>query len=103
MPNKKWYMYHLGPRNPHMHRLPTNVPAYRLHKSRGLARVIIDGRHIYLGKYNSPESWEKYRKLIAEWMVTHRAPEEPTTPAIQAVNLSIAGLVARYLEFAESY
>ena len=42
------------------------IPSYRLHKPSGQARVIIDRRHIYLGKYGSPESWEKYRRIIAE-------------------------------------
>ena len=42
------------------------VPSYRLHKPSGLARVLLDGRHVYLGKYNSPESREEYRRLLAE-------------------------------------
>ena len=33
-----------------------SVPSYRLHKPSGQARTIILGRHIYLGKYNLPES-----------------------------------------------
>ena len=43
-----------------------SVPSYRLHKPSGQARTIIHGRHIYLGKYNSPESREKYARLLAE-------------------------------------
>jgi len=45
---------------------PRRIPSYRLHKPSGRARVIIDRRHIYLGNYGSPESWEKYNRLIAE-------------------------------------
>ena len=48
------------------------VPSYRLHKPSGQARVIIDGEHIYLGPYGSPESHEKYARLIAERAVTTR-------------------------------
>ena len=33
-----------------------HVPGYRLHKPSGQARVIIDGEHIYLGKYGSPKA-----------------------------------------------
>jgi hypothetical protein len=49
------------------------VPSYRLHKPSGQARVILDGEHIYLGKFGSPESHEKYDRLVAEWLVRHRA------------------------------
>ena len=45
---------------------PRRIPSYRLHKPSGQARVIIDRRHIYLGKYGSPQSWVKYNRLIAE-------------------------------------
>jgi hypothetical protein len=49
-----------------MSRKPGHVPSYRLHKPSGRARVIIDGEHIYLGLYGSPESHERYARLIAE-------------------------------------
>ena len=42
-------------------------PAYRLHKSRSCAVVTIDGQNHYLGPYGSPESHEKYARLIAGW------------------------------------
>jgi hypothetical protein len=42
-------------------------PKYRHQKARNLAVVRIDGRDIYLGRFNSPESHEKYRRCIAEW------------------------------------
>ena len=41
------------------------VPSYRLHKASGQARTIINGRHIYLGKYGSPESRQRYALLFA--------------------------------------
>ena len=40
------------------------VPAYRLHKPSGQARVISDGRHVYLGPYGSEESKAEYERLI---------------------------------------
>ena len=52
-------------------------PAYRLHKSSGRARVIVAGRQIYLGPYGSPESREKYARLIAE---IAGAPPQATRP-----------------------
>ena len=36
-----------------MPRRSNSVPSYRLHKSSGQARVLIGGRHIYLGVYGS--------------------------------------------------
>jgi hypothetical protein len=43
-----------------------HVPAYRLHKPSGQARVIVGGEHFYLGKYGSPESREEYARLVSE-------------------------------------
>jgi len=42
------------------------VPSYRLHKASGQARTIVNGRHVYLGKYGSPESRQKYARILAE-------------------------------------
>lgn len=50
------------------------VPSYRLHKPTGQAVVTIRGRDHYLGKFDSPESREKYRGLIATYVATGYAP-----------------------------
>ena len=42
-------------------------PAYRLHKARNAAVVTITGKNHYLGPYGSPESYERYTQLLAEW------------------------------------
>ena len=42
-------------------------PKYRHYKPKGLAVVRVDGRDVYLGRYESPESWEKYYRVLAEW------------------------------------
>ena len=42
-----------------------SVPSYRLHKASGQARAIVNGKHIYLGKFNSPESRKNYALLLA--------------------------------------
>ena len=54
-----------------------SVPSYRLHKPSDQARTIVRGKHIYLGKYNSPESRRKYARLLAEM-------SQPTTQDIAA-------------------
>ena len=45
-----------------------NVPKYRHYRPKNLAVVRIDNTDQYLGKYDSPESHEKYHRLIAEWL-----------------------------------
>lgn len=53
-----------------MPRSATHVPAYTHHKPTGQALVRVSSggtrRTIYLGKYNSPESREAYRRVLAE-------------------------------------
>jgi hypothetical protein len=49
-----------------------NPPSYCRHHS-GNARVIIDGKEYSLGKYGTPESREKYDRLIAEWLERGRS------------------------------
>jgi hypothetical protein len=46
--------------------LKPRVPSYRLHKPSGQARVIIKGKHHYLGPHGSKEICAKYSQLIAE-------------------------------------
>ncbi len=76
------------------------VPAYKLHKSSGQARVIIAGKHIYLGPYGSPESQEKYGRMIAEWKGS-QSPPLATSPA--ADGLLVLELINAYRKWAEGY
>ncbi len=77
-------------------------PAYRLHKARNCAVVTIDGKNQYLGPYGSPESHEKYARLIASWGAGGRTPVKP--PDIPGrVGGTINELILRYLEFASGY
>jgi len=52
------------------------VPSYGLHKPSGQARIVVEGRTIYLGKHGSPESYEQYarwvNKLAGQAMPTER-------------------------------
>jgi hypothetical protein len=51
------------------------TPKYRHYKPKNLAVVRIFGRDHYLGKYLSPESHERYDRLIAEWLVGRHQPK----------------------------
>ncbi|MGA2255195.1 MAG: tyrosine-type recombinase/integrase [Thermoguttaceae bacterium] len=91
------------------HSKPKRVPAYRLHKPSGQARVIINGEHLYLGIYGSPESQEKYARLLAELAVSrqngktsHKKANGSTRLAADP-DLLICQLVRQYHEFAKGY
>jgi integrase len=64
---------------------PTAVPSYRLHRQSGQAIVTLNGRDVCLGKYDTPESRDKYNRLIAEWLANGRqlpAPADAFTVAM---------------------
>jgi integrase len=87
------------------------IPSYRRHKARNLAVVTIDGKDVYLGAYNSPESHERYKQLIAEWLARRQpkpgATATPTSPhdnktAISARPL-VNELILAFIHHAERY
>jgi len=41
-------------------------PTYRFHRAHKCAVVTLNGKNHYLGPWQSPESHEKYARLIAE-------------------------------------
>ena len=81
-----------------MPRPKSPFPAYRLHRTSGQARVIVGGRHIYLGPYDSPESRLKYSQLIAELKdpVSQLRLTQPSGSI-----LTVAQVLVVYLEYAE--
>lgn len=81
------------PRNP--------VPHYLHHKPSGQARVCVGDREIYLGVYNSPESLEAYRKLIAE---LRTAPAEVVVPVLKpAAGVSVNEVMLAFWKHAEQH
>ena len=83
-----------------------HVPKCRHYKPKDLAVVRIDGRDHYLGKYDSPESWEKYHRILAEraargWgCVTPATKQEGKGPADE---LTINELILAYWQHVETY
>ena len=49
------------------------IPKYRHFKPKNLGVVRIDGRDHYLGKFDSPESHERYHRLIAEMLTSGKS------------------------------
>ena len=84
---------------------PRRIPRYRHYKPKDLGVVRIDGRDQYLGKYNSPESWEKHHRMIAEWLGSNSPRSvRPATPSHDVgVDLSINEMVLAYWQFAKTY
>ena len=70
-------------------------PKYALHKPSGQARVRINGKDIYLGEYDSPESHEEYDRLLAKFFLGKLDVDRDS--------LSISRLSIMYVEFARGY
>ena len=80
-----------------MPRRPGHIPALKLHKPSGLARVIIQGKHHYLGRYGSRESQEKYARLIAQLA----SGRDDTAPEACLNGLTVSELILEYLQYAQ--
>lgn len=74
------------------------IPKYCHHKARNLARVTIDGKDHYLGTYNSPESKELYRQLLAEWFDRQQAEQQQVD-----VDIRLCQLMAQFIKFCQTY
>lgn len=83
---------------------PNRNPKYRHYKPKNLAVVRNDGRDHYLGKFNSPESYEKYHRLLAErYSRGPVAPPATTSQASASNHLTIDELCLGYYHHAEQY
>jgi integrase len=85
--------------------LPDRLPAYRHYKPKKLGVVRLDGRDVYLGRYNSPESHEKYRRVVAEWLTTGIAAKSAKQPAAQEVDAgpAVSEILLAFMRHAQAY
>lgn len=77
---------------------PLNAPSAKIarlppQQATGQARVRINGKDIYLGPFDSPESKERYREVLQEWGCGEKI----------VVSVRIGILCLRYLEHAKEY
>ncbi|MCA9027502.1 MAG: hypothetical protein KDA86_19995 [Planctomycetaceae bacterium] len=72
------------------------VPSYRHHKPTGQAVVTINGRDLYLGKWNSAASRSEYDRLIAEFLANGRRLQSDADGTVVEV-------LNAYRKFAENY
>ena len=81
-----------------------HIPNYRHDKPRDLAVVRIDGHDHYFGMFGSPESYEKYHRLLPERHA--HGPELPLSTLetkAGAENLTISEMVLGYYRHCEQY
>lgn len=78
------------------------IPKYGLHKATGQGRTTINGKAYYFGPYEEEDSYNKYKKLVAEHLAGGVADVVlPTTDGLP--DILICELMVRYLEFAKDY
>jgi hypothetical protein len=74
-----------------------SVPSLQHHKSSGRARVTINGRDHWLGKWGSPEARPAYERIIAEYLASGRVRDQhtapPEGPAVITVDPGTPGVV----------
>jgi integrase len=73
------------------------TPKYRHHTPSGQAVVTLSGKDVYLGKYGSIESHQKYARVVAEWEANQHLAVADTS------DMTVTELIARYMQHAESY
>lgn len=76
-------------------------PSYRLHKPSGQAVVTLDGRDMYLGQFNSPESRTKYHRIVGEWESNGRQLPKEISQA--ASDLTVNELALAYIRHVDSH
>lgn len=76
-----------------------SVPKYRRQRDKtgDRAFAVVNGVRVYLGRFETSESHERYQCLIGEWRAGHGG-----TPAPDAV-LTVSEVILRYMRFAEDY
>jgi hypothetical protein len=79
------------------------VSKYRHYKPKNLGMVVINGHAHYLGKYDSPESWERYHLPIADLYAGRQVGPETVTGPVDDRALTINELILAYMRFADGY
>lgn len=78
------------------------LPKYRHHKGSGQAFVQVKEQRHYLGKYNSEESRERYRRFVAELVASHTAGRTISSGR-PGEGPTVVELAAAYWQFAQEY
>ena len=71
---------------------PPPISPYRLHKGSGQGYVVLDGRRIYLGRYELPSTRERYGRVVAEWEANGRHRQ------LEPDDITVVEVATRYLK-----
>src|SRR5262245_11312794 len=78
-------------------------PAYCLHSASGRAYVRIDGRRIYLGRFNTQESRDAYDRAIGEWIGKGRHSTAAVHPSCVPGRRTVSTVISEFWKHAEAY
>lgn len=73
------------------------VPCYSRHVASGQAVVHLNGRDIYLGKYDTAASRHAYNRVIGEWVANGR--QLP----VRVAEITVLEIIDRFWEYARTY
>lgn len=76
---------------------PPRTPSFRMHKPTGQGFAELAGHRQYLGRYDLPETREKYHRVLAEWV------SNVYKRRIDPEELTIRELCSAYANHAEGY
>lgn len=76
---------------------PKRIPKFRHHKATGQGYVVLNGRQMYLGRYDKPEYQQRYHQVISEWLANDK--KLPTSTA----EITVMELCAAFWKHAQSY
>jgi integrase len=76
---------------------PPHVPKLRTHKATGQGYVVLNGRAVYLGRADQPDTERRYHQVIAEWLAAGQQPK------VQPTDMTVKELLARYWLHAREY
>ena len=90
-----------------MPRLVNQVPKLRKHAS-GQAFVVLNGRHVYLGKFGTAAAKEAYERTAGEWITSGRRSASPDCKRVveaaqEGSGVSIVELCAAFLRHARTH
>lgn len=73
------------------------TPSFRYHKATGQGFVELNGRRIYLGRFDLPKTRQRYHQTIAEWIANDK--QLPVDPQ----EITVTELAAAFWRHAEGY
>jgi len=73
------------------------VPSLRHHKASGQAYAVLNGKAVYFGRHDDPESQQRYHQAIAEWLAAgQQLPGDPE-------HITVGEVLSRFWVHARQY